>query len=104
MLLIAVALVLISVTVCLRQRYKRILITSSNAGLYYYQWWTVNEQAGHQPRNTLVRMWLTGAAATLHNVILELSANLAYTGRLEVKNIRGLNLAVLEGEFVMAGI
>ena len=82
-LLIAVALVLISVTVCLRQRYKRILITSSNVaytttsgGLSMNKWTPAQE---HTSENVAY------GAAVAHNE-LELSANLAYTGRLEVKN------------------
>ena len=82
-LLIAVALVLISVTVCLRQRKKRILITSSNVaytttsgGLSMNKWTPAQE---HTSENVAY-----GAAVAQNE--LELSANLAYTGRLEVKN------------------
>ena len=77
-LLIAVALVLISVTVCLRQRYKRILITSSNVaytttsgGLSMNKWTPAQE---HTSENVAYGAAVAGAA------------NLAYTGRLEVKN------------------
>ena len=82
-LLIAVSLVLISVTVCLRQRKKRILITSSNVaytttsgGLSMNKWTPAQE---HTSENVAY-----GAAVAQNE--LELSANLAYTGRLEVKN------------------
>ena len=80
-LLIAVALVLISVTVCLRQRYKKKLLTTASnvaytttsGGLSMNKWTPAQE---HTSENVAY-----GAAVAQNE--LELSANLAYT---EVKN------------------